>query len=259
MKEDREQLLKSRLSVVNKLTLAEAMELLGSSESTVRRMFFRLEQEGFALRVHGGIQRLSSGLADYSFETLAQSNLQRKTAIARRACELLQDGDIIFCDSGTTIRCFCVEMVEYIRKNGLRVKVYTNSLANLELLTPHMPVWLIGGEYRANRKDFCGYLSDKSLEGLQFDKCFVGTDGCIDGYTFTTTDFETASMNEIAIANSRCTIMLTDSSKFNSSSHVNYVTADRLHVVITDTGVSPEILENLQAKAGQVITAQVTD
>ena len=42
MNQDREQLLKSRLSVVNKLTLTEAMELLGSSESTVRRMFSRL-------------------------------------------------------------------------------------------------------------------------------------------------------------------------------------------------------------------------
>ena len=257
MKQNREQLLKSRLSVVNKLTLSEAMELLCSSESTVRRMFSRLESEGFAIRVHGGIQRLGSGLADYSFENVAQTNLEKKTAIAREACKLLKDGDIIFCDSGTTIRCFCVEMVEYIRQNNIRVKVYTNSIANLELLSPDMQVWLIGGQYRANRKDFCGYLSDKSLEGLIFDKCFVGADGCIDGRQFTTTDFETASMNEIAIQNSRCTIMLTDSSKFSASSHVTYVTSDKLHFVITDDGVEPETLKKLQGFAGHVICAEV--
>lgn len=255
MKQDREQMLKSRLSVVNKLTLAEAMELLDSSESTVRRMFSRLEKEGFAIRVHGGIQRLGNGLADYSFEHVAQTNLDEKTAIAREACKLLKDGDIIFCDSGTTIRCFCVEMVEYIRQNDLRVKVYTNSLANLELLSPHMQVWLVGGEYRANRKDFCGYLSNKSLEGLIFDKCFVGADGCIDGRLFTTTDFETASMNEIAIANSRCTILLADSSKFSASSHVTYVTADKLQFVITDSAADPEVLKKLRQHAGQVICA----
>lgn len=258
MKQDREQILKSRLSVVNKLTLSEAMELLNSSESTVRRMFSRLESEGFALRVHGGIQRLGSGLADYSFENVAQANLDKKTAIAREACKLLNDGDIIFCDSGTTIRCFCVEMVEYIRQNSLRIKVYTNSIANLELLSPYMQVWLIGGEYRANRKDFCGYLSDQSLKGLLFDKCFVGADGCVGGKKFTTTDFETASMNEIAIANSRCTIMLTDSTKFTAASHVTYVTADKLHFVVTDNGVDPDTLKALQSAAGHVICASVT-
>lgn len=257
MKQGRELQLKSRLSVVNKLTLGEAMELLDSSESTVRRMFSRLEQEGFAIRVHGGIQRLSSGLGDYSFENVAQTNLDKKTAIAREACGLLKDGDIIFCDSGTTIRCFCVEMVEHIRKNGLRVKVYTNSLANLELLSPHMQVWLIGGQYRANRKDFCGYLSDQSLKGLLFDKCFIGADGCIDGSRFTTTDFETASMNEIAIANSRCSILLTDSSKFSAASHVSYVEAEKLQYVVTDDGIDPKTLEKLEAQAGQVIRAAV--
>lgn len=257
MKQDREQLLKSRLSVVNKLTLSEAMELLSSSESTVRRMFSRLESEGFAIRVHGGIQRLSSGLADYSFENVVQANLDKKTAIAREACKLLKDGDIIFCDSGTTIRCFCVEMVEYIRQNNLRIKVYTNSIANLELLSPYMQVWLIGGEYRANRKDFCGYLSDQSLKGLLFDKCFVGADGCIGGKQFTTTDFETASMNEIAIANSRCTIMLTDASKFSASSHVSYVTADKLQFIITDSTANPETLKKLRQHAGQVILASL--
>ena len=253
MKQDREQQLKSRLSVVNKLTVGEAMELLDSSESTVRRMFSRLEKEGFAIRVHGGIQRLGSGLGDYSFENVAQTNLEKKTAIARKACELLKDGDIIFCDSGTTIRCFCVEMVEHIRKNDLRITVYTNSLANLELLSPHMQVWLIGGQYRANRKDFCGYLSDQSLKGLLFDKCFIGADGCIDGSRFTTTDFETASMNEIAIANSRCSIMLTDSSKFTTASHVSYVDAGRLQIVITDDGIDQGILKKLEADLGAVL------
>ena len=255
MKQDREQQLKSRLSVVNKLTLGEAMELLDSSESTVRRMFSRLEKEGFAIRVHGGIQRLGNGLGDYSFEHVAQTNLEKKTAIARQACRLLKDGDIIFCDSGTTIRCFCVEMVEYIRKNDLRITVYTNSLANLELLSSHMQVWLIGGQYRANRKDFCGYLSDQSLKGLLFDKCFIGADGCIDGSRFTTTDFETASMNEIAIANSRCSIMLTDSSKFAAASHVSYVDAGRLQFVITDDGIDQDVLKKLETQAGQVICA----
>ena len=56
MKNEREQELISRLSIVQKLSLAEAMELLGISESTARRMFSKLEADGVAIRTHGGIQ-----------------------------------------------------------------------------------------------------------------------------------------------------------------------------------------------------------
>ena len=62
-------------------------------------------------------------------------------------------------------------------------------------------------------------------------------------------------MNEIAIANSRCTIMLTDASKFSASSHVSYVTADKLQFVITDSTADSETLKKLRQHAGQVICA----
>lgn len=56
MKQEREQELMTRLSLVQKLSLSEAMELLNVSESTARRMFAKLERDGFAIRTHGGVQ-----------------------------------------------------------------------------------------------------------------------------------------------------------------------------------------------------------
>ena len=257
MKQDREQELMTRLSIVQKLTLAEAMELLRISESTARRMFAKLEKDGFAIRTHGGIQMVNNAMTLYSFEYGARTNIEKKTAIAREAVKLLEDGDVVFCDSGTTIQCMCAQLIYRLQKEKLNIKLYTNSLANLELLSPHMQVNLVGGEYRANRKDFCGYLTEQALTGVFFTKSFVGADGCVGGTTFTTTDFETARMNQIAMRNSEQTIMLVDSSKFRNACHVSYVPAESLHTIVTDTDVSKTTLEQLKKTSARLICAEI--
>ena len=256
VKNDRQQQLMARLSVVQKLSLAEAMELLNVSESTARRMFAKLERDGLAIRTHGGVQSVSGAMTGYSFEYGARTNIERKTAIAKYAASCLEDGDVVFCDSGTTIQCLCAQIACRIQKEGLNIKLYTNSLANLEMLSPHMQVNLVGGEYRGYRKDFCGYLTEQALQGLRFTKSFVGADGCVGEGMFTTTDFDTACMNQIAIRNTEKTFMLADSSKFGISSHVVYTTLNDLHTVITDNAVEPGMLQQLQGSKAQVVCVE---
>jgi len=252
VRQDREKELISRLAVVQKLTLAETMEMLGISESTARRLFARLEQDGHAIRLHGGIQATGSVKTRYSFECGVRTNILRKKAIARKAVQYLQDGDVVFCDSGTTMQCFCAELINRLQQDKLQIKVYTNSLANLELLSPHVQVHLVGGVYRENRKDFCGYLTEQALSGLFFTKSFVGADGCVED-RFTTTDFDTAKMNQVAMQNSEQTFMLADSSKFGSASHVAYVHAEQLHTIVTDSDLPAEIRVHLQKYKTQLI------
>ena len=243
----------ARLSVVQKLSLNEAMELLDVSESTVRRMFAKLERDGVAIRTHGGVQSVAGTMTMYSFEYGARINIERKTAIAKQAACYLEDGDVVFCDSGTTIQCLCAQIVSRIQDEKLKIKLYTNSLANLELLSPYMQVNLVGGEYRANRKDFCGYLTEQALQGLRFTKSFVGADGCVGEGQFTTTDFDTARMNQIAMRNSEKTFMLVDSSKFGISSHVAYASIENLHTIITDKEIDPHTMEQLQHRGARLV------
>ena len=108
----------ARLSIMQKLSLAEAMEILNVSESTIRRIFAKMEKEGVAIRTHGGIQSASGAMTRYSFEYGTKTNIEKKTAIAREACKLLKNGDVIFCDTGTTTQCFCAELVCRIKREG---------------------------------------------------------------------------------------------------------------------------------------------
>lgn len=253
--DNREQVLMGNLRIKGKLDLMEAVELLQISESTARRLFSRLEKEGKLIRVHGGVRLPENNLLEYSFERVAKSRIEEKSAIGAKACEMIQDGDVIFCDTGTTVLCFCMELRRRMEERPLDIRVYTNSLANFEVLAPSVPITLLGGEYRPNRKDFCGYLTELAVSKVHFTKCFLGTDGCDMHEHFTTTDFDTARMDEIAIRNSSNTTILCDSEKFCSCAQVGYAEFSQVNQIVTDAGIHPEIKKNLEDCGLEIVVA----
>jgi len=228
----------NHLIIRKKMDLRETMELFDTSESTARRMFIRLEKDGRALRTSGGIMLFVGSAMDYSFDAVARAQYQEKTAIGEAACSLVQDGDVIYCDAGTTLLCFCEALANRSKKKPLNISVFTNSLANLEALSDLMTVILVGGMYRPHRKDFCGFIAETSLSRLHFTKCFLGADGSLVPKYFSTTDFDTARLNEIVIHNSEKTIVLADSFKFEKTSLVSYAPFNLVHTVVTDSGIS---------------------
>ena len=111
--------------------------------------------------------------------------------------------------------------------------------------------------FRQNRKDFCGYLAEEVVSKLHFSIIFVGADGCSGEKVFTTTDMETARMNQIALENTDRAFVLADSSKFHKISHVLFAPAKQFAAVITDEGIDPGSLARLKAQSRKVILAAV--
>ena len=259
MLDARKEILLSRLAEEKKMSLREAMDILGVSESTARRAFLSLEESGKAVRVLGGIHYVSPTMTVYDFEAGVYEMVSEKKAIAREAVQFVKEGDILFCDSGTTIRFMCGELAEKLRREKMNVRIYTNSLANLEILGGITEVTLVGGRFRPNRRDFCGYLAEETVSRLHFSKVFVGADGCSAERVFTTTDMETAKLNQIVIENTDYAFMLTDSSKFYTVSHVLYAPAKKFTAVITDTGIDRDVLTRLKSQCRKVICAETTD
>lgn len=256
MNYNREQALMNRLRIKGRLELAEVVEFLEISESTARRLFSRLEAERKLIRIHGGIQLPVKNPQEYSFEQVVKSKIEEKNAIGVRACELLRDGDVIFCDVGTTVLCFCMELARRMEEKSFDLRVYTNSLANFEILSPLMPITLIGGEYRANRKDFSGYLAELAISKVHFTKCFLGTDGCDMKQYFTTTDFDTARMDEMAMRNSNEVIILCDSGKFSACAQVGYADFADVDRIVTDKQIAAEVRTQLEAYGMEVLIAE---
>ena len=248
-----EHLILEQLRQDGRITVQRAMELLGVSESTVRRAFRRLWESEQVVQVYGGIGLPAPQLAQYSFEAVKGQAIEEKQRIARRALEYVHDGDLIFLDSGTTLMQFASVLTEAIDEGRLRdLTVFTNSLANLKLLGERTRVNLIGGEYRKARQDFCGYLAEETVRSLHFLRCFLGTDGYLPGSGFTTTDFLTARLNELVLSCSSQRIVLADSSKFCTPAVVCYSRRQTVDLLITDRLPDETARASLEA-AGTVL------
>ena len=238
--EKREQEILNALRLTNQLSIEDVIKLLNVSESTVRRIFISLEKKGLIFRTYGGISLARGNDENYTYERLETSCVEEKSRIGAAAAALIDNHDIIFLDTGTTVPHMCMALAKRIENGEISsLKIFTTSLVNLNLLSRVTSVILIGGIYRPSRRDFYGFITEEALRGLHFGKCFLGTDGYT-GDGFTTTDFDTARLNRIAMEHSDKKIILTDSSKCGKNSMVNYCPAKSIDCIITDS-VTEEI------------------
>ena len=248
----REKEIMSLLRVSGKVSVGEAMTLLDVSESTVRRLFNKLESDGLAVRTYRGISinAVSGARESYSFEKNELYRSNEKIMIGEAAEKLIEAGDTLYLDSGTTVLRLCSAMARSAVGGGEKystVTVFTNSLANLNLLKDYMNVCLIGGEYRAHRQDFCGYLTDEVIRKLHFTKCFVGADGFSVENGLTASDFDTARINQLVVAGSDKRILLADTSKAGRASVIHYAAIESIDTLVTnkwlDNGIKTALLQ----------------
>lgn len=239
------------------VTLKGAMEKLSISEATARRLFSRMEEKGLGIRSHGKITLPDSAFNFYRYDVSKELYVKEKKAIANYAVSLLKDGDVLFLDSGTTVCLFSMALADALRQKTLNgIKVFTNSYMIINVLNELATVNLIGGTYRPNRKDFCGYMTEKNIKDCHFDKCFLGTDGYTQEFGFTTTEFESAKICETAIASSSATVILADFHKFGSSALVSFSDGSNVTAVITDDKISPSFLKELKGRGINVTVAK---
>lgn len=245
--------LESYLMQVPRITLAETEELLDISESTVRRLYARMEQQGLAFRVHGGLQALPERKQAYNFQNMEMRCLAQKKRIAREAIREIGDAGVLFLDSGSTVYQFSLCLADWLRagRRG-RASVFTNSLRNLQALSGLTDVQLIGGKYRENRQDCCGYLAEETLRKLTFDLCIMGVDGCDAEQGVSCMDMETASLARNVVGRSLRRVVLADSTKCRRGAMVSYAAVEDLDLIITDQELEAETVERLQARGTTV-------
>ena len=187
---ERHQIILEALKVKNTIKLQELVDLTNSSESTIRRDLIQLEQENLLKRVHGGAARLQGKLQEPSMTEKSSKNLQTKRQIAQFASSLVDEGDCIYLDAGSTI----FEMIAFLPEN---IVVVTNGLTHVnELIEKNIKTFLIGGFAKPTTKALIGRGALNSLEQYRFDKCFMGVNGIHSQFGYTTPDPEEAMIKQ---------------------------------------------------------------
>lgn len=153
--------------------VAELAASLDVSEMTIRRDLDALALAGKVIRTHGGAALNGRVVFDFHFMRRTRENEEAKWQIAETAAGLVQDGQSILLDSGTTTLA-----VARALKSKKRLTVITTSLPIASELQScgHIELVLLGGALRREAPDLIGPLTESSLEQLKADIAFIGAD-----------------------------------------------------------------------------------
>lgn len=250
-----------RLAVASRgeVSVPELVKRLGVSEVTIRRYLKELEKEGVLTRTYGGAIKNNARISpEFLFTEKSQRNLAEKKAIARAAVELVNDGETIFLDSGTTP----LELCRLLKESQLRLTIATTSLPIAFELSSisKVKVLLLGGFLRRDLFDFFGPFSQKELSQLTFNQAFLGVDGISSQEGLTTTDSITALIEETVIKRSQKINILADHSKVGRIALIPYGNIQgitKTKRLITDSGAAPEELCNLKKMGLEIIMVKV--
>lgn len=201
---------------------------LNVSAVTVRKDLAALEQKGLLHRQHGCAMRVSPN--DVGYRMTFDYEIKRR--IARRAAEMVQSGEAVMIESGST----CAMLAEELVKNKRDVTIITNSafIAGYVRGIPGARVVLLGGSYDPDAQVMRGPLVGKCAEEFFVDKFFIGTDGYDTVQGFSNVDMLRAEAVRAMAKRAEKRIILTDSSKFNRRGVVQLMPAEQVTHVITD-------------------------
>src|SRR5688572_16545167 len=151
---------------------------VGVSPSTVRRDVQAMEEEGIVKRTHGGViwvgdQSGAGGGRPYAFDQRMAYQVEAKRAIARAAKSLVQPGETILIDGGTTTFYLAQELI------GTRLQLVTNSLpiANLYLNDENIELILTGGLLYPRSGVLLGPTAERVLETIHARTKFLSVPG----------------------------------------------------------------------------------
>lgn len=190
--------------------LQDFVDATGASESTIRRDLSQLEEMNKLKRVHGGAARIHQKAEEPSILEKSSINLYEKQLIAKAAAELVNEGDCIFLDAGTTT----FQMIPYLENK--QITVVTNGFAHIQsLMDKGLTTYIVGGFMKNKTGAIIGSKASQSLMEYNFDKAFIGANGVHPKSGYTTPDPEEASVKNLAVKLANETFILADSSKIN--------------------------------------------
>ena len=218
-------MVKQNLSV----KLPELCEMLNASESTVRRDLSALDERGLLKKVHGGAISLdedSLNLPEQDVEEKSKMFSEEKTAIAKYAASLIEDGDFCFIDAGTTTE----KLIDFLPEKD--VSFVTNGFVHAKKLARRgFKTYIPAGEIKKTTEAIVGAECVSSLQNYNFTKCFMGANGISLTAGISTPDRNEALVKETAINRSRIAYVLADHSKFDRIASVTFAQTEGVQII----------------------------
>ncbi len=233
-----------------RVSVRELAAQFGVTEMTVRRDLRELEAQGLLVRTHGGglamgkIRFLNSAFPHYAVTP-------EKAAIGKVAAGLVQPGQTVMVDTGTT----ALEVARHLPANA-GITVATNSLCVAqELYGSPLNVLLLGGFLRREFPSLYGPLTEQMLNGFHVDFLFMGCDGADSADGFYTADLHVSSLEQAMMRIANHIVVVTEHAKFGRKAFARYARPEEVHTLVTDAGVSDIDRATLEGQGVRVVIA----
>jgi DeoR family transcriptional regulator of aga operon len=250
--DERRQHILGLLQSDGRVLVAGLSRQLGISQITIRKDLDHLEGKGMIQRTHGGALPVQTGaLFDPSLQEKQKQHSHEKQRIAAAAARLVQEGQCVMLDSGTTTTAIAQALRRFSQ-----LTVITNAVnIAAELAGTNFEVILTGGSLRKNSFSLVGPLAEDVLEEMHADILFLGVDGFDVEQGVTTPNVLESRVNRAMVKAARRVVAVCDSTKFGRRSLSRIVSPAAIHQVITDKHVPQQIVEALQSQNIEVTIA----
>jgi len=216
---------------------SELTEVLQISMETLRRDIQVLVQQGLVAKFYGGLKEVEQPLTETLIEQRMVSQLDEKIAIAKASATVIQEGDCIFLDSGSStyqIAKFICDM-----KN---ITVITNSLPiAMELLNTSVEIILMGGKVRHSEKSIVPYDFLLQYDQLNISKAFICTSGISLKNGLSDFSFDEAMTRRKIVQLAQTVYVVADHTKFERDVTVKIGPLSDADYVITDAHLNDDI------------------
>jgi DeoR family transcriptional regulator, fructose operon transcriptional repressor len=239
----RKQIIIEKLEAFDALEVPEIALILGVSEITVRRDLNTLEKEGLIVRTHGGAMKANQLQIQINFNRKTAQNGIQKEEICKKAANLVNDGETVFLDCGSTVFKLC----KFLKDK--KIRVVTNSLPIVNaLLGTKVSINFIGGEIDADRQATHGIAAVEHIKKYKADKAFIGVDGISLENGLSAHSEKEAEIALALMHNASDVYFLCDGSKFENDKYYKFASLKIIKNLITDSQASQIIIDKYTKK-----------
>ncbi len=246
------QAIRDELTRSASLSISEISGKLGVSEMTIRRDLAALEKSSDVRRTHGGAVVAERMAFEFNYVTRQRANLKEKRRIAEAARKLIEPGQRLILDTGTTT----LQLATLLKDcPGLTVITPSLAVASELQFSENIHVVLLGGILHRGSPDLTGPVTEHCLELFSADWVFQGAEALgLDGSIYNV-DLQLAQVDRIMRKKAARSCLLADSSKVGQTALVKNGTLADFDIFITDRDIPRDYLRKARKMARDVVLA----
>jgi DeoR family transcriptional regulator, fructose operon transcriptional repressor len=232
--------------------LSDLSQFLDASEATIRRDLEWMENDGLIQRTHGGAMLSQHLELETEYQHRAQMYSEEKRLIGKMAASLVENGDTIFLNSGTTT----TQIIRHLPVDADITVITNNLFAVLEAGEVGYELILVGGAFQPKLKSVAGRFSAGNLSQVYADKAFIGVDGINVKYGCTVPSITEAEHDRFMIERTHGKVFIVaDHSKWGVIANFEIAQIDQIQAIITDSQLDPGAQTALRARGVEIVLA----